>query len=243
MNEQNNETKNKEVEYKLRFSEYEPFAPTKAEKITTTQHIAKMLNQRLKQAFQDYRGCFVEPAQNGAISVTLIFNQLSADKIDNTEDAIAAAFLPVESLRTTGSNIAERSRALANEINNGRKYRISDEAKSAFGELIAADPSKINWNNVSGEGYQKQGWAQEGYCYIKNIDIIKVLEIIFGSRDKDTDAKIYYNPVVLAPVSNVNLARPNNWTVNIQFMTDESMKDMCEEVGFVSTGMFNCVNA
>ena len=151
--------------------------------------------------------------------------------------------MPIEALRTVGTNIAERNRALSNELNNGRKYRISQDAKDALGDLISANPNKINWNNISGEQFQRQGWTQDGYCYIKGIDIVRVLEIIYGSRDKDTKSRIYYNPMITAPVSNVNLARPNNWTMNIQFMTEESMKSMCEEVGYVSTGMFNCVNA
>lgn len=243
-NNQNNEAaKEERLPYKLEYTKFENFAPTKAEKITTTQHIARLLNERLKPAFQDYRGCFIEPAQNGGISVSLFFNQLSVDKIDKSDDAVAVAFMPIEALRTVGTNIAERNRALSNELNNGRKYRISQDAKDALGDFISANPNKINWNNISGEQFQRQGWTQDGYCYIKGIDIVRVLEIIYGSRDKDTKSRIYYNPMITAPVSNVNLARPNNWTMNIQFMTEESMKSMCEEVGYVSTGMFNCVNA
>lgn len=236
---------NTTTSYKLEWDSYERFNPTKAEKLTTTQQIAKMLNARLKPAFQDYKGCFIEPAQNGAISVTLIFNQLSADKIvkaENPDDQIAVAFMPVEALRSGGSNIAERSRALSNEMNNGRRYQITDEAKSAFGEMIAAEPNKINWKNISGEGYQRQGWTQEGYCYIKNIDIVKALEIIFGSKD-EAGIRTYYNPMILAPVSNTQIVRPNNWIMDIQMMTDESSKSMCEDMGIVSTGLYNCVQA
>ena len=247
MNEnQNNKTNTETKEqkgYKLNYLEFERFAPTKAEKIITTQRLAKMLNARLKPAFQDYRGSFIEPLQNGAISVTLLFNQLSTDKIDTSEDAPAVAFLPAESLRATGKNIAERNRALANEMNNGRKYHISDEAKSAFEDLIAGNPNKINWNNIAGENYQKQGWTQEGYCYIKGIDIIKVLEIIYGSKDMDTGAKSYYYPVIVNSVPGPNPARPTNWTMNIQFMSDNSVKDICDEFGYSSTGLFNCVEA
>jgi len=236
----------KPVEYKLMYDEYEPFSPTKAEKLTTTQQVAKLLNARLKEAFQDYKGCFIEPAQNGGISVTLLFNQLSADKIvkaENPDDQIAVAFMPVEAMRAGGSNIAERSRALSQEMNNGRRYNITAEAKSAFGDLISAEPKKINWNAISGEGYQRQAWAQEGYCWIKNIDIVRALEIIFGAKDKDTKARIYYNPMILAPVSNAQIVRPNNWIMDIQMMTDDSSKSMCDDMGIVSTGLFNCVTA
>lgn len=245
-NENINNNENKEVEYKLVYDEYEPFAATKAEKLTTTQQVAKLLNARLKEAFQDYRGCFIEPAQNGGISVTLLFNQLSVDRIvkaENPDDQIAVAFMPIEALRAGGSNIAERSRALSNEMNNGKRYQLTPEAKSAFGDLIAADPKKINWKNISGEGYQRQGFVQEGFCYIKNIDIVKALEIIYGARDKDTKARMYFQPVLMAPVTNAQIVRPNNWIMNIQMMTDQSTKEMCDDMGIVSTGLFNCVEA
>ena len=244
-NNTNTTEEQKREPYTFDWTKFEPFLATIAQRIITTEQLAKLLNARLKPAYQDYRGCFIEPAQNGAISVTLLFNQLSADKIvqyDDPDDRVGVAFMPVEALRAGGSNIAERSRALSNEMNSGRRFQLTQDAKDGLGRFISNDPKKINWKNISGEGYQKQGWSQEGYCYIKGMDIIKVLEIIFGSKNEAGD-KIYYKPTIVSPVSNTQMVRPNNWVMSIQMMTDGSTRDLCTSMGIVSTGLFNCVQA
>ena len=246
----NNENNNQEKKsYKLEYTSFEEFNPTMEQKTTTTQEVGNLLNARLKPAFQDYRGCFIEPvrAANGigtVLAVTLIFNQLSENQIkhsDNPDMDIAVAFMPVGARKGVSTNIAERSRALSNELNDGRKYYITDEAKDALGDLIAKDPSKINWKAISGEQVENQGWARQGYCYVRGIDFNRVLEIIYGS--KEDGSRISYNAYVSGAVSGINTMKPNNWILNIQKMTDESTKEMCSSVGYVSTGMFNCIEA
>lgn len=244
----NNENKKQDASYKLEYTSFEDFNPTMEQKTTTTHHIASLLNARLKPAFQDYHGCFIEPirAANGGtiLAVTLTFDQLSENQIKHSEDPdmeIACGFRSISELKGAGTNIAERNRALTNELTDGRRFDITPEAKSALGDLISRDPKKINWKNITGENYESQGWTRKGYCYVRGIDFNRVLEIIFGS--KEGDSRISYNAFVSGAVSNSNLMKPNNWILNIQRMTDESAKEMCASVGYISTGTFNCVEA
>ena len=51
---------NERAKYSLNVTEFEPFNGTKAIKVVTTHNLAKLLNERLKPAFADYRGCFID---------------------------------------------------------------------------------------------------------------------------------------------------------------------------------------
>jgi hypothetical protein len=39
------------------------------------------------------------------------------------------------------------------------------------------------------------------------------------------------------------MVQPNNWTIQLEMMTDASVQEMCNEVGLVSLGQYNCVQA
>ena len=115
-----NENNNKEREkYSLNVTEFEPFNATKAARVITTQNLAILLNERIKPAFADYRGCFIEPLPNGqGLSVTLTFNQVQH------EEGNAYAFESIESQRGQG-DIASRAAHLYSEFSNGRKWKIT----------------------------------------------------------------------------------------------------------------------
>ena len=68
------------------------------------------------------------------------------------------------------------------------------------------------------------------------------MELIYGSKNDD-GSKIYYNAIIMQPVINTMSVRPNNWTIQLEMMTDSSVQDMCNEVGYVSLGQYNCVQA
>jgi hypothetical protein len=225
--------------YSLNATEFEPFNGTKTVRIITTHNLAKLLNERLKPAFADYRGCFIEPASNGmGLTVTLTFNQIPHD----ADETIAYGFESAESKRGTGT-IAERAQILYNEYGNGRKWKITQDAIDVFENLFQTqDPKNIKWSKVTGEIYERNGMFQEGRCVVYGIDFGRCMELIFGSKNDD-GSKIYYNGVIMQPVVNAQMVRPNNWTIQLEMMTDASVQEMCNEVGLVSLGQYNCVNA
>lgn len=236
-NNENGGKKEERAKYSLDVTKFEPFNGSKVIRVITTQNLAKKLNKRIKPAFADYRGCYIEPTPNGqGLSVTLTFNQVPH------VDGEVYAFESIESKRGEGT-IAERSMYLYNEFNNGRKYRITQDAIDVFEKLFAVrDPAKINWSNVTSEVYEHNGMFQEGRCIIYGVDFNRCIELIFGSKDDD-GSKIYYNGLVMQPVANQQMVRPNNWTLQLEMMTDASVQDLCDEVGYVSLGQYNCVQA
>ena len=227
---------NERAKYSLNVTEFEPFNGTKATKVVTTHNLAKLLNERLKPAFADYRGCFIEPFPNGqGLSVTLTFNQIPHS------DGEVYAFDSVESQRGQGT-IMERASHMYNEFANGRRYNVTQDGKDIFETLIECDPKKINWDRVTSEVYERNGIMQDGRNVVAGIDFNRCMGLVFGSKNDD-GSKIYYNALVMQPVANINAVRPNNWIVQLEMMTDTSVQEMCEEVGYVSLGQYNCVQA
>ena len=220
----------------LQFEEFDEFEGTIVSKIINTHSLAKKVNARLSGIFKDYRGCYIQPIPTGGgISVTLVFNQLPLSDVH--EDDIVA-FKCIEAARGTGS-IAERSRILTNGMRNGRKFQITDDAANAIGALFR-DPARINWNNASGEKYDQNGMMRDGSNFITGLDINKVLEMIYGSKNENGDI-IYYNMDVMGPISSPQMAVVNNWVVRVDMMTNKSRDDMCAEAGFITLGNYNCV--
>ena len=232
----NEEKKEQKGLLKLEFTEFDEFDGTIASKIINTHSLAKKVNARLGVIFKDYRGCYIQPTPTGGgISVTLIFNQLSPAEIG--EDDILA-FRSIESNRGHGT-IAERSRTITNGMRNGRRFQITDDGANALGQLFR-DPARINWNNASGEKYDQNGMFREGSNFVTGLDINKVLEMIYGSKNENGDI-IYYNLGIMGPVSTPQMAMINNWVARVDMMTNKSMEDMCSEAGFVTLGQYNCV--
>ena len=233
-----NENNNKEREkYSLNVTEFEPFNATKVVRVITTQNLAKLLNERIKPAFADYRGCFIEPLPNGqGLSVTLTFNQVQH------EEGNAYAFESIESQRGQG-DIASRAAHLYSEFSNGRKWKITQDGIDILEGLMATyDPKKINCDRVTSEAYEGNGFVHDGRNIVNGLDFNRCMELIFGSKNED-GSKIYYNPIIMQPVINTMAVRPNNWTIQLEMMTDSSVQDMCNEVGYVSLGQYNCVQA
>ena len=231
-----NNTKTEREKYSLNPTEFEPFNGTKVVKVITTQNLAKLLNERLKPAFADYRGCFIEPFPNGqGLSVTLTFNQIPH------EEGNAYAFESIESQRGQG-DIVQRVSHMYNEFNNGRKWQITQDGVDILEGLINYDPKKIKWDRVTTEIYERNGFVQDGRNVVTGIDFNRCMELIYGSKNDD-GSKIYYNAIIMQPVINTMSVRPNNWTLQLEMMTDSSVQDMCNEVGYVSLGQYNCVQA
>lgn len=236
MAEMKNETIKRDL-LTLEIQEFADFEGTITSKMINTHNLAKLINERLQPVFDDYRGSFISPMPNGAgIGITLIFNQLQPQQI--TEESVLA-FKSTESARGAGGNIAERSRVLFNSIYNGRKFQITDDAAHALGVLFR-DPAKINWNSASGERYNRNGMGQGSCNYINGLDINKVLEMIYGSRNDD-GVKIFYRAQITSPIGNNGMQQVNNWLMRIDMMTEESGAEMCQEAGVVSLGDNNCV--
>jgi hypothetical protein len=236
MSENENKTQER-VKYSLNVKEFEPFNGTKTVRVITTHNLAKLLNERIKPAFADYRGCFIEPMPNGqGLAVTLTFSQVPH------VDGEAYAFESVESKRGEGT-IAERTLNLYNEFNHGRKYQITQDGIDILEGLYAVnDPKKIQWNKVTSEIYERNGMFQEGRNVVYSLDFNKCMELIFGSKNSD-GSKIYYNGIIMNAVVNQQMVQPNNWTIQLEMMTDASVQEMCNEVGLVSLGQYNCVQA
>jgi hypothetical protein len=233
------EKKETREKYSLDVTEFEPFNGTKTIRVVTTHNLAKMLNERIKPAFADYRGCYIEPMPNGqGLAVTFSFNQVP----HSDDEDVAYGFDSVESKRGSGS-IAERVQNIYSELNNGRKWQISQDAIDVFENLFQVrDTKKIQWDKVTSEVYERNGMFQEGHCVIYGVDFNKCMELIFGAKNDD-GSKIYYNGIIMQPVVNTQMVRPNNWTLQLEMMTDASVQELCNEVGYVSLGQYNCVQA
>lgn len=223
----------------LEFTDFAEFEATIAAKMVNTHSIAKLINERLQPLFADYRGSYVAPMANGSgVSITLIFNQLSLEQVNNLGPDEFVAFRSTDTGRGNGS-IAERSKILLNGMRNGRKFQITDDAANALGVLFR-DPKKINWANASGERYEQNGIMTSSCNYIQGLDINRVLEMIYGSKNDDGD-KIYYQAAIMSPIGNPQMARINNWLMRVDMMTSSSTQEMCQEAGVISLGDSNCV--
>lgn len=225
----------------LDFEEFEPFDATVMTKITTTKKLSELLNERLKAVFQDYYGCRIEPYPNGqGLAVTLVFSQLQHGMINPSKPI---AFEPIGT--DNSKSIAERSRMINNMYNHGRRYSITEDAKSALCDLFTK-PDRVDWNKCTSESYSRpNAWSQTAYNIITGLDVNKVCEIIFGAAKGNGKDKMYYYPMVCAPTMNTNVSQGlTNWVVNLSLMTENSAKAMMEDVGLV--GGFdgiNCVTA
>lgn len=238
------ETKNKKQPLTLSFEEFEDFNATAETLITTTKSLCALLNERLKMVFQDYYGCKIEPYPNGqGLAVTLVFSQLQPGMIDQNRPI---AFEPIYADKT--KSIADRSRQLNSMYNHGRRYTISEDAKSALCDLFTK-PDRVDWNKCTSESYNRpNAWSQTAYNIITGLDMNKVCEIIFGSAESTEDGKnkMYYLPMVCGPSMSAGQVpgMVTNWIVNLCMMTEDSAKKMMEEIGIV--GGFdgiNCVTA
>lgn len=215
-------------------TEFDPFNPTKAEKIITTCTLAKKLNARLAPVFQDYKGCFIEPfPDRPGLSVSLQFRQMSPTAID--PNRYLAFNMPSAE---TGAGLAARTTSVRNGMYNGRKFFITEDGKAL--RTLFARPDKVDWSKVTKDAINNMGTYQESISVLLGLDFSRVCEYIFGSGTGTDAGKIFYGATVIQPVYN-GTNTVSNWVLALGMMTQQSTEQMCNEIGFVSVGSINCV--
>jgi len=226
-------TEKKEV-FKINLDTPVSFDPVADVTITSTNEIAKLINDLLKGVFKDYYGCnvdcvFMPDRQIWAVMPRLYFHVLPKEEY---EKGGITAFRPLGS--GNSNDMVERVQKLSQTTAvNGVKVTMTEEAKGIMEDFVILphgvnDASKFNWN----EAYATLPSGTETFIYMYKLDIIKFIKKLFGEKDEN-GSKLYYQ---VTPVYSINSGMQSykqntNWNINILRINDENQKKSAQVVG------------
>lgn len=169
--------------------------------------LGECVNAVFSPIFPDYFGCkiFVERSsyQTPLVTANLIFSALPEDQSDDSKHR---AFQPI-TVNAAGQKVTSIDRlvsALNGNSNPGFKVNLTEYGK----KLIDGYSIKSNkFNGDYTQCYETYIINNQGYIELHNLNVIKLLEIIYGSKDEDDNDFIYQ----ISPVCPKNINDPSVW--------------------------------
>lgn len=225
-----NQNVNEEKMPRLQLAEPISFDSHTSNKVTTTLQLALMVNA-LFQSVPDYEGCIVKPDQmTGMLGCTLFFKLLP-------EQQKYSCCISSDSTVKGGDVLAKYSRISAR--NQSRKLMLTDMGKKLISPFMInpgrKEWNKYNWNQVVQEvtdGNPQYGGVQTPYLRVQNIDLYKILPVIFS--DLEDTAMYQYNLFIIKPIGMIGFG-DSNFLINITRLNVSEVEELCKEVGFLPT--------
>ena len=166
--------------------------------VTTTELLAKTINQILKPTFNgDYSGCNIRvvpvTGRGLVLESRLYFRILSEAEYNDPNKVFAfipASFKQKKDGNTIVSTLQRISLLADNNMNN--RVTVTDDAKSALAEFIVQQAKngngEVKWNECT----NVQSSGNNTFACVFKIDINKLIAKIYGEVDKD-GTPLYYS--------------------------------------------------
>lgn len=210
---------------------------------STTNKLAKQINTIMKLVFEDYYGTLIGVNQTtGEIAVTMMFRPLAASASSDGDDK--RAFLPVaDRVIEAGGNRLEAAISMVNQAQmKSSNFELSSYGAELLYDLILPqfrgkiDPfnPKTYKNFISEVTRGNQfGFMSNGtvYCSINIIDIAKLITLVHG--EKDEDSQVVYNVGVVRPMVTDASGNTKNWVISISGMTRAALEKTMNELGAI----------
>lgn len=207
---------------------------------TTGTFCDELINPLFHQVFSDFYGSKIEISMNRSLVTTLAFSE------NNIEDGRAHG---IE--RTINKNnmndIDNRIKLINNTLSSDRyhnQYRLTTDCKNLLENIVPSGArqsnGKINWSAISGEGcinnnfnFVAQGQSQ--ILIQVQIDLNKLLRVIYGSSNEDKSDSYQYMVTLGGPINPVaglgGQMIVKNWQLFIMKLSNKAVQEISKSYG------------
>jgi len=182
----------------------------------TTRELAEKISSVFGNIFPDFAATVIEITndQNTGspiVAVSLLFKILPEGSYNNNANT---AFSPISHNNGVRSGPIDRFVTLTTGSNAiGIKVNMNDRTKKLIdGYCIKAKSQNVDYNRF----YNTYMYNGEAYIALQNLDVIKLIEIIYGTKD-DNDTDLIYQVFPLPPI--VNYGQYDNKDSVIQILS------------------------
>lgn len=194
--------------------------------VTTTVDLAKNINSLFNTAFDDYEGSVISQNHLGELTASLFFRDTGAGNIE-----------PIVKPNVRGSNRtmspAERVRNI-NLRNTNKTYTLSEELKEILEQFLnIPHKGKPNWDRMYNEVSERMyGGMTNIYVRVDNININKVLKVLYGSETASGD-RLEYNITVMKPVGMNAPGANQNHIIKVDRLNVKEIERLANKVGMM----------
>lgn len=194
--------------------------------ITTTVDLAKNINTLFNTAFGDYEGSVISQNHLGELTASLFFKDTGAGNIE-----------PLVKTNVRGSNKsmspAERVRNM-NLRNINKTYTLSEELKEILEQFLNLSPkAKVNWDRMYSEVAERMyGGMNNIYVRVDNININKVLKVLYGSETANKE-RLEYNITVIKPIGMGAGGINQNHIIKVDRLNVKEIERLANKVGMM----------
>jgi hypothetical protein len=209
----------------LRFKEPVEFEGQSSVKVTTTLSLCRLVNN-LFRALPDYEGCVIDVnKQTGLLFCSLFFHLSQPGKLNVIQSA--------DQMRSSNSIMEKYNRMSA--MSQNKKLFLTDLGKDILFDFIyrrnpnQKDPSKVNWNAITREQYDRQQYGQGvALLEVTDIDLGRLIPKFYKNPDK---RHYQWNLQIIRPAGIIN-NMANNYLVQITRLDCKEVEELGKELGF-----------
>ena len=215
--------------------EPEEFPATTKNMWISTVNLAKKINSLMKPIFEDYYGSLLQN-ENGRITCTLFFKPSSSPYEKDSK----RAFAPIGV--TNKQDSAKAKIDAINQLSNRtRNFAITEYASELLSDLMMknckVDPfNPATYKNYTSEYNSRNMMGQCIYCVVAGIDLMKLLGVIYGFKDKKTKTRNLFQVIPQRPVGSTDKtqATPNaNWLCLITLLSEAELNNILQSSGLL----------
>ena len=226
------------------FTHHAEFEVTADAMYTTTTLLAESVNAIMSDIYADYYGSDISvgftPNMGYVLNARFVFLTLNKNAYDN--DETITAFRP--RYLNDGTKMIDRIQRIgAASAPLKGKYEITEDGKAGLIKFVYTKR-----DNKTGEE-KVDDWAKVYDCQVVNndqvaiyvnVDIVKLLKIVYGERGENGDLKFYsvspISPIgayryAQGPDGNMIPIAPSNWAINILRLHDANERKALERYG------------
>lgn len=209
-----------------------------------SSEILKKVSELFKSVFADFEGCIFE-VSNGEPTISLVFNHGQYD-----EDARVGCYRLGGN--TTGTSIIERRRNQDQQMLEGDRYYLTEDAKDVVKKLLIPrlyNNGNINWKTIVSdysertvENFYTMPQQIKPYTKVSGISLNRLLNarLICSDRNEKGE-KVEYGATLAAPLNYMNSQQGTNYVLTITTITLDNLNKIYEKLGFGTIGGSNIV--
>jgi len=225
---------------KIVVKNHAPFDDTAKTKITSTEELAKSINELFKPYFKDYLGCSLDVQYQADIRCNIIVPKIYFKVLSDAEYANNMTAFKTLGSETANSMVGRVQRVSMSAV-SGAKVLMTADAKSALADFMlnqqAVKSGKFDWSTC-----YKVIPSDTGSCVaVFKLDIIAILTAIFGDTDENGD-KLVYQIAPTYPILTNTYKTGEKWAVNIICLNCGNQKVAAEAVGlYMPNSMYSAM--
>lgn len=240
------------------FNRHADFEVTADAMYTTTTLLAESVNAIMSDIYADYYGSDISvgfaPNMGYVVNARLVFVTLNKNAYD--DENVITAFRP-KYVNDGQAMINRIQRITAVNAPLKGKYEVTEDGKAGLIKFVytkrdnkTGEEKVDDWMKV----YDCQIVNNEQVAIYVNVDIVKLLKMVYGERGDNGDLKFYsvspISPIgayryVQGPDGNMVPIAPSNWAINILRLHDANERKALERYGMntnnTNTGALNNV--